>query len=373
MFKNYNRCFRVCLKIFNWRQDACAATGAQASSLRVHGASQLRVPGFSFFRPALGLSSGLSAFVICLLLANGKLLAAPRVEVDQPTYNFGVVTNRSFLVHDFILHNVGDTNLIINQVVSGCNACLRVGINQTNLPPGGTATVRSYLDLRQMSGSESRAILLVSNDPKTPSCVLELLGVVVPSYSIQPTAMHLDLSAGQQSAEAEITPLFELRAPLSIASCTVSNIAARIEQRSANLYVLVVEALNNTPRGDVACDVTISSRDTNDPPCWGICHIRNPPDLELIPPQLKFQPQDEPQMRILWIKQHGSTPLVLLDILAPSDKFACEIVPDPSGFNYRVNITAWQQKKTGQTNCLTLKMQDQDLKEKLVTVPVSVN
>ena len=79
-------------------------------------------------------------------------------------------------------------------------------------------------------------------------------------------------------------------------------------------------------------------------------------------------------MRILWIKQRGPSPLVLLDILPPSDTFACEIVPDPSGFDYRVNVTAWwQQNNADRTNWLTLKMRDQDLKEKLVTVPVSAN
>ena len=312
----------------------------------------------------------ISALFFCLLVVCDNVLAAPRIEVDQPAYNFGVVTNRAFMVHDFIIHNVGDANLIVDQVVS----CLRVGINQSNLPPGGSAMVRSFLDLRQMNGQESRTILLASNDPRTPSCILEVSGVVVPSYSIQPTALHLDLSRGQQSAAADIAPLFELHAPLSKASCTASNITARIEQKSAGQYVLVVEALKNAPRGNVACGVMISSRDSNDPPCWVMCHVRNPPDLELIPPQLKFQPQDEPQMRILWIKQRGPSPLVLLDILPPSDTFACEIVPDPSGFDYRVNVTAWwQQNNADRTNWLTLKMRDQDLKEKLVTVPVSAN
>jgi hypothetical protein len=318
---------------------------------------------------------GLMAVTVLLLLVVGdRISAAPQIVVDQPRWNFGAVTNCIQLKHEFIIRNSGDEPLRISQVISSCNACLQAGINQTNIPPGGTAVVRSYLDLRRLSGPETREIMLDSNDPKMPSYVLELAVVAVPCYRIEPLAIDLDLSQGQRSAATEVTPLMELHAPLSKASCTDSNITARIEQMAANQYMLVLEALKTTPRGDAACGVTVCSIDSNDPPCWVICHIHNPPDLELIPPQLKLQSQDEPQMRILWIKQHGPSHLILLDVLSPTDTLACEIVPEPPGFNYRVNVAAWQQQKNyGRTNWLTLKMRDQDSKEKLVSVPISVN
>jgi hypothetical protein len=307
------------------------------------------------------------------LFAVGKIQAAPRMEIDQPVWNFGIVTNLILLTHDFVIRNSGDEPLLISHVISSCNACLLARINLTNIPPGGTTVVHSYLDLRRLSGPETRMIMLDSNDPKMPSNELELDVVVVPCYFIQPMQIDLDLSQGQKSAVAEVAPLIQLRAPLSKISCTDSNITARIEQRSANQYLLVLEALKTTPHGDAAYGVTICSSDSNDPSCWLICHIHNPPDLELIPPQLKLQPQDEPQMRILWIKQHGAVPLTLLDAIPSTDKYHCEIDPDPDGFDYRIYVTAWEQQPfAGKTNALTLKMVDSLNHDQSVTIPMFV-
>ena len=122
-----------------------------------------------------GQCHGLMAMSVLLLLITGtRILASPHIVVDQPRWDFGAVTNCILLKHEFIIRNSGDELLRISRVISSCNACLQAGINQTNIPPGGTAVVRSYLDLRRLSGPETREIMLDSNDPQMPSYVLEL-------------------------------------------------------------------------------------------------------------------------------------------------------------------------------------------------------
>jgi len=117
----------------------------------------------------------------------------------------------------------------------------------------------------------------------------------------------------------------------------------------------------------------VRSADSNDPPCLVRTFVSSPADFEVIPAQLRFAPQTEPQMRILWIKQHGAAPPILLDAIPPSDKFHCEIEQDDNGLGYKIYVTAWQQDAAAsQTNALILKMRDQNQHEQSVPVPIVV-
>ena len=312
---------------------------------------------------------------VLLLLVNGSTISAtPRIVVDQPIYDFGSITNGSQVLHDFVIRNAGDAKLEINRVVSSCEACLRTSLEKTNIPPGGESVLHARLDLRLLDGTVSRAISIYCNDPNNDSLVVGLTGVVVPFYQVTPPEIDLDLSQGRQTAVAEIVPLLNPHAPLSQVLCDDTNIVASLSMEASNQFLLTLAAAKSLPRGNAAINLTIRSADSNDPPCHITGFVRNPPDLELIPEQLRFQPQAESQMRILWIKQHGASPLILLDAIPPSDKLRCEIDPDPDGYDYRIYITASaQDAAAGQTNVLVLKMRDQNHQEKSMPVPVLVD
>jgi len=312
-------------------------------------------------------------FLFFLLVGHGISLAVPHAEVDQPVWNFGAVTNLAGLTHDFIIRNSGDSPLKIHHVLSSCNACLRVGIEKTNLPAGSTTVLHSFLDLRLLSGTVSRAILVDCNDPKNPSFALELTGLVVPAYQLNPAEINLDLSQGQTAGTMEILPLFKLHADLSQVFCDDTNLEIAISPRQAAGFLLAVQVGKNRPRGNGVVRATVRSPDTNDLPCYVNIFFHHPPDVELLPARLLFKPQAEPQTRILWVKQHGTAPLTLLDAVPSSDKIHCEIDPDPAGLNYRIYVTAWQQAPmAGQTNMLTLKFKDSLNQAKSLTVSVFV-
>jgi len=125
--------------------------------------------------------------------------------------------------------------------------------------------------------------------------------------------------------------------------------------------------------GNETVSIVVRSSDTNDPPCSIDVSVRNPPGLEVLPQQLIFNPQAEEQTRILWLKQHGTAPLMLQDAVLPSDKFHCEINPDADGLDDTIYVTAWQlQSSAGQTNTLLLKCLDAAGHETDVKVPVLI-
>jgi len=304
------------------------------------------------------------------LMLCGEISAAPHLGIAQPNWNFGVVTNQEQLTHDFVISNTGDVPLEITRLLSSCSACLEVDMKHTILAPGATAPIHSRLDLRQMNGDVARAIFLDCNDPDNPSVVLELSGTVVQAFQITPDIVTLDLTQGRQSVPIEIEPLIKLHSNLSRIVCANTNLEATITTNSFG-YELTMQPKKSLPYGDAMVQVVVSSADTNDLTCRVVFSIHNPPDLELIPAILDFRAQTDPQTRILWIKQHGPAPLALLDVIPPSDKFHCEIDPDPDGVDYRVYVYTGSLP-VPVTNTLTLKMQDFHGEKKSFSVPMEV-
>ena len=314
------------------------------------------------------------ARIAVLFLVCGIASAAPRIEADQPVWNFGAVTNLAELTHDFVIRNTGDAPLEINRVLSSCSACLLVGIGKTNLPPGGTTAVQGRLDLRLLSGHLSRTILVECNDSLTPSLVFELNGFVAPAYQMIPPGINLDLSRGQSSGVMEIFPLLKTNISLSHVTCDDPNLTVTLSAKTNAGFLLAGQVDKNIPRGDKVIPLTLRSSDTNDFPCRVIVFIHHPPGLELIPSQLRFLPLAAQQTRILWLKQHDVEPWTLLDAVPSSDKYHCEIDPDPVGMDYRIYVSAWQQEAcAGQTNALLLKFADAPGgKARSMTIPMSV-
>src|SRR5438105_8535873 len=123
--------------------------------------------------------------------------AAPLIVVEQPSWDFGIVTNCAELTHDFRIRNAGDASLTITQVRSSCNVCLHANADKRIAPPGGSTLIHCHLDLHALSGQITRAVVLTCNDPTKPSPVLSLTGISVPVYSITPLELTLDLASGQ--------------------------------------------------------------------------------------------------------------------------------------------------------------------------------
>lgn len=311
-----------------------------------------------------------AAFLLSVLLQNS---AAPRLKVDEPVWNFDTLTNQPEVTHTFTLRNLGGTDLEISRVVSGCDACLRTVLEKQRIEPGGSGLLHCRLDLRSLSGPISRSLAVHSNDPDRPVLDLGITGVAVLYYQVTPVELFLDPTQGQPAAIAEIIPLQILRAPLSRVTGADTNVVATLAAAGTNRFLLTVRALPSLPRGRRLVNLVVGSSDTNDPPCQVAVAVHNPAEFEVMPARLQFQPLATPQMRILWVKQHGASALALLDVIAPSDKFRCEIDPDPASQDYRIYITAWEQETvSGQAGALTLKLRDARQQEHTVSVPVSV-
>ena len=107
---------------------------------------------------------------ILLVLGAARIAAAPRIEIDQPIFDFGSVANGTEVVHDFAIRNSGDSELDLGRVVSSCESCLRGSLGGTRIPPGGQAILHARLDLRSLDGAVSRAEGAKTRSFRTLAC-----------------------------------------------------------------------------------------------------------------------------------------------------------------------------------------------------------
>jgi hypothetical protein len=307
-----------------------------------------------------------------LILAGGALplQALPRLVVQQPVFDFGGVTNVTQLRHDFVLRNTGDSPLIIRKLVSGCESCLSLQVEASTVDPGGQTLVRCALDARLLKGAVIRFAQVQSNDAAGGPAELELRATLVQLYESSPPEILLEGSPESINGIVEIRPLTRLREPLSRVESDNTNVVAGVSEIRPGSYQMVVQALETLPRGQWAFNLTVRSAATNDPPCRITGRINFPRDIELIPSQLVFEAREQPQRRILWVRQHAGNPVTLLDVVPSSREFQCEIVPDASSFDYRIHVEAGDLSSlAGQNRVLTLKARNSS-QEEIPLLPV---
>ena len=146
---------------------------------------------------------------------------APDIVCDAPNYDFGEMDNSSFVEHDYPLHNAGTLSLEIRDVHASCG-CTAVKPSQNVIPPGGDATIHARLDLRGRNGPQQKTITVTSNDPDTPTMILQLKGTAVQVLRAEPSSLFF----GRVGADAVRNRDFEVissRGPIQVVNTRADN------------------------------------------------------------------------------------------------------------------------------------------------------
>ncbi len=318
-----------------------------------------------------------SLYVLALGVVYGPaspLGAAPRIVIENPVWNFGCVTNVNHVKHDFVVRNAGDVKLEINRVVTSCDSCLKVYLDESVIAPGARTTAHCVLDTRQLSGDILRHVMLESNDPVCSAGAIELRASIAQVYAVSPLELTLGGGVDQWKSSAAIIPLVPLREPLSEVDCDTANICVDVVEGPQGRFHVVAQASKNLPRGRSVFEVVVRSQNSNDPPCRIVGRLDFPQDYEVIPAQLSFEAKDEFQTRTVWLRQHGEVAMVLVDAVPSSGEFHCVIDPDPASANCRIYVDAKNLAAAkGQTRRVTLKGVTPQNQEVNVPVEITIN
>lgn len=112
------------------------------------------------------------------------LMAAPKIQVDKPVYDFGEVLEGSPVTHTFVLSNVGDEMLTISRVWASCG-CTTTALAKTSLAPGESVTLEAIVDTAGFGGAISKSIYVESDDPEIPTLTLRIIGSVAQGEKMQ--------------------------------------------------------------------------------------------------------------------------------------------------------------------------------------------
>jgi hypothetical protein len=104
---------------------------------------------------------------------------------DTTAFDFGSVPGNSKVEHEFILTNIGKSDLYIRKVSASCG-CTVVQPTKTTIPPGDSTFIKVTYNAQGHSGANKKAITVITNDPRKSKSILWIKALVEGPVSTTP-------------------------------------------------------------------------------------------------------------------------------------------------------------------------------------------
>lgn len=111
-------------------------------------------------------------------LSPKELENAPQVHFDSERFTFENVDMGEVVNHNFVLTNTGKRTLKIRKVKAACG-CTAIKPEKMELEPGESANIGAAFNTSGRKGNQSKTITITTNDPKRPTVVLTISGVIM--------------------------------------------------------------------------------------------------------------------------------------------------------------------------------------------------
>lgn len=134
-----------------------------------------------------GLGSAWVLLAVALLAVSAGPSVAqggPRVVVDAPIADVGIVESGASVEHTFVLRNEGDAPLEILEVDPDCGCT--VADYDTVIPPGQSGRITAVVDVTTFVGPIAKYLELLTNDRQTPKLTLTVKAEVRPLIQVDP-------------------------------------------------------------------------------------------------------------------------------------------------------------------------------------------
>ena len=110
-------------------------------------------------------------------LTEAQKQGAAKIEFENATFDFGTIKQGEKAKYDYIYKNVGKSDLIIRKIAPGCGCTIAESKNLI-VKPGEKGTISSEFNSSGRSGSQSKAITVISNDPSNPKAIIWIKGII---------------------------------------------------------------------------------------------------------------------------------------------------------------------------------------------------
>lgn len=192
-----------------------------------------------------------SLTLILLMLSCLSAFAAPDLQVKEPRFDFGEVTQGDKVPHVFEFVNAGDENLVIEKVQSSCG-CTAVLLSEKVIPPGGRGELKASFDSTRFRNNISKTIYLYSNDPVNPVLQLHIKGRVLETIAIEPAQVHFGSISAKNTVVSSVVlrNMGKNRLSLGEPRSTAAELVAKMSETSFDGGDEVTLELRLTPKPD---------------------------------------------------------------------------------------------------------------------------
>ncbi len=293
----------------------------------------------------------------------------PKLELIDPTYNFGTVLNGKPVSHSFKLRNTGHAKLIIGQVLPSCG-CTAAKPTRTELAPGESSEILVTLSTTALSGHSEHTVTIATNDPAHLMATLTMVGDV----RLQVTATPSDIDFGKvthgQTVSREVTLTALKQAGFEVGKIGNSNPNIKVERQpsaAGQAVVLKVMLADTMPVGTFVDTLNIA---TNRIPVQVSIYGSVAGALSVDPPQVSFGivPHRGSAERIVRITNSGKRPVKLLGMASSNSSVGASIEPLTPGKEYKVTVLLRKNTRDGQVRG-QLVIKTDDPEQQSVTIP----
>src|SRR3984893_8439479 len=242
----------------------------------------------------------------------------PKIQIDNPLYDFGSATETTMVNHTFKLKNAGHSRLVINHVKTSCG-CTAATPNKNTLAPGEETEITVGFDTRFQKGHQVRTITAFTNDPNTPQAIMTMQGIVKQQVSATPSdvAFGKVKQGTEVTKEVLITDLTGRKDPFTVTEVTNSNPAIKVTKENRPdgkpgvlLKITLTKAM---PVGTFDDTVKLT---TNRIPFQADVFGQVTGGLSVAPAQVSFGivPHGQEAVRMVKLTNEGSKPIKVLGI-----------------------------------------------------------
>jgi len=291
--------------------------------------------------------------------APGKAVAAPKIDIAQETKEMGTVPKGQVIETDFLIKNVGGSDLVITDARPSCGCT--VSSFDKLIKPGAEGKVHTSVDTKSFSGPISKSVLVVSNDPDRPQMNLFVKALVKPFVDVAPQAyIRFSVVKGDAasqdviliSEEKGFKPVVaETAQPYVKAEVSPAGDKDKIAGRPGEQYKLAVSVLGDAPEGllnaPVRLTTGIAQQPTVEIPVSGIVR----PRVSVTPITVNFgnftAGKDPITRNIVVTNNKPATPVKVTKAEVSVPGFMTDVVPTQEGVSYTVVVKASDKVKKG--------------------------
>jgi hypothetical protein len=182
---------------------------------------------------------------------------SPRVQIDEPHFDFGSMQRGTSKSHRFIVKNVGTAPLTLRVGQTTCK-CTLGEVSDNAIPPGGSTHVLLEWKALTDHGPFTQSATLLTNDPLASSVDLTITGRVTEPTNVSPPEFLFDkISAGEEKS-AQVYVMAMLEDDLTISETKLS------DAESSDKFEIRVEPVERdelpNPEAKAGARITVTAK-----------------------------------------------------------------------------------------------------------------